>query len=112
MTHNLLKILFLIFILTNILSGCDEDFDVNTEYTDQTVVYAFLEQNDDLAYLGLDTNWVVVNKAFLGEANVDDMAAVSDSVNYSNYDEIEVTLQRIKSLDPNSGPVGEGVLNH
>jgi len=103
--------LFLIFASLVLLWGCEEDFDLITAYKDQTVVYAFLEHHDPWSEQR-DTNWVVVNKAFLGEANVNDMAAVSDSVNYKDYDKISVTLQRIKSLDPNSEPVGEEVWNH
>ena len=104
--QNILFFTFFVFLL----SSCDEDFDLTTEYQDQTVVYAFLEHHDPW-YSSRDTNWVVVNKAFLGELSVNDMASVSDSVNYPNYDEIVVTLQRIKTIDPASGPVDDGEFN-
>ena len=75
--------LFLFIIL--LFSACEEDFDIVTDYKDQTVVYAFLNHQDPWngpLEENLDTNWIVVNKAFLGEANVYDMASVADSVNY------------------------------
>ncbi len=98
------------FILSVLfLTSCEEDFDIVTEYKDQTVIYAFLEHKDPW-YSSRDTNWIVVNKAFLGEANVNDMASVSDSVNYSNYDEVEVSLQRINSIDPNSSKIGDPII--
>jgi len=103
--------IILFILVIPFFTSCDEDFDTVTEYKDQTVVYAFLEHHDPWSSTE-DTNWVVVNKAFLGEANANDMASVADSVNYPNYDNIEVTLQRINSIDPESGPVGEGQFNH
>ena len=108
----ILKNIFFIGLIATLFTACEEDFDLVTEYKDQTVVYAFLEHKDPWSQTGMDTNWVVVNKAFLGEAKVSDMASVSDSVNYSNYDDFSVTLQRIKTIDPKSGPVSESTWNH
>ena len=109
--RTVLKNIFILGLLSTLFISCDEDFDLVTEYKDQTVVYAFLEHKDPWDD-SKDTNWVVVNKAFLGESSVSDMASVSDSVNYSNYDNISVTLQRIKTIDPKSGAVDNGTWNH
>ncbi len=98
---NIMRNLFLLLAISVVFMSCEEDFDLLTEYTDQTVIYSFLEHKDPWIPTR-DTHFVVVNKAFLGEANVYDMAAVADSVNYKNYDEIEVTLQRIKNINPDS----------
>jgi|GEM_PF-3478640 len=97
------------FVLVFSFFSCDEDFDLVTEYTDQTVVYAFIEHKDPWVY-GQDTNFIVVNKAFLGEANIYDMAAAPDSTHYKNYDSISVTLQRIETVDPNSTPIGNPIV--
>lgn len=100
--------LLLLSILSIVLFACEEDFDLITEYKDQTVIYAFLEHKDPWNPTQ-DTNFVVVNKAFLGEENVYDMAAVADSVNYPDYDKITVYLQRIKNINPNSDTIGEKI---
>lgn len=98
-----IKNIFLFTLVIILFTNCEEDFDIVTEYKDQTVIYGLLNHKDPWDPSGLDTNWIVVNKAFLGEASVPDMAGVADSVNYPDYDAISVTLQRINSLDPKSG---------
>jgi hypothetical protein len=67
----------LIFILTVLISSCKTDFDVNAEWKDITVVYGLLNPYSD-------TQYVKINKCFLGEASAYDMAAVSDSVLYAD----------------------------
>jgi len=97
------------FILLSFFwTACSDDFNLTTKYKDQTITYAFLEvYNSDRG--GVDTNFVVVNKAFLGEKSVSEMATVADSVNYKNYDDIKVSLQRIESIDPNSKKIGDPI---
>lgn len=103
-----LVFLFILFIFTS----CEEDFDIITEYQDQTVLYAFLEHKDPwIDENGIpDTNWVVVNKAFLGDAKLSDMVNVADSVNYPDYNALSVTLQRIKTINPKSAEIGEPIV--
>lgn len=102
-----LAFLFILFIF----SSCDEDFDTITEYKDQTVIYAFLEHKDPwIDENGVpDTNWVVVNKAFLGDTKLSDMVNVADSVNYPDYGKLSVTLQRIGNINPNSAKIGDPI---
>lgn len=105
--HQINRILF-ILLLSFFWTACSEDFDLTTAYKDQTITYAFLEvHNSDKG--GVDTNFVVINKAFLGEKSVSEMAAVADSVNYKNYDDIKVSLQRIESEDPNARKIGDPI---
>ena len=105
------KLFIISLLITLVLPSCEEDFDLITEYKDQTIAYAFLKHQDPWGWPteNSDTNWIVVNKAFLGEAKVDDMADVSDSVNYSNYDNIIVSLQRIETIDPKSNKIGNPI---
>ncbi len=105
------KISLSVFILLALVlfQSCEEDFRIATDYEDQTVVYAFLEHKDPWD-VQKDTNFILVNKAFLGEKNIEDMAAVSDSVNYPNYDEVEVTLQRVDKKDVNANPIGQPIV--
>ena len=107
-----IKLSVIIILISLTFTSCEEDFDLITEYKDQTVAYAFLKHNDPWFDKNgdPDTNWIVVNKAFLGEANVEDMASVSDSVNYPDYDQIKVSLQRIESIDPGSRKIGNPII--
>ncbi|MBN2669808.1 MAG: hypothetical protein JXR60_11345 [Bacteroidales bacterium] len=105
---NAIKTIVLLLLIVFVAASCEEDFSTVTEYNDKTVVYAFLEHKDPWNS-SKDTNFIVVNKAFLGEANVYDMASVADSVNYPDYDQIDVSLQRIKTSDPNSEAIGDPI---
>ncbi|MCB0397319.1 MAG: hypothetical protein KDD36_11725, partial [Flavobacteriales bacterium] len=65
--------------------SCETDFDVNAPYTETTIVYALLNQNDTAHY-------IKINKAFLGEGNALEMATVYDSANYTG--QLDVYLQQ------------------
>ncbi|MCB0431086.1 MAG: hypothetical protein H6585_10925 [Flavobacteriales bacterium] len=67
-----------------VLPACETDFDVNDEWTETTIVYGLLNQNDA-------NHYIKVNKAFLGEGNALEMAAVYDSISYAK--QIEVYVQ-------------------
>lgn len=69
------------------IGSCKTDMDVNAPYQDITVVYGLLNQNDEIQY-------VKINKAFLGQADVADMAQVQDSSEYKE-DEIKVEVIEI-----------------
>lgn len=71
------NILGILIILSVFAFSCKTDFDVNADYKDITLVYGLLDQHDSVHY-------IKINKAFLGNASAYDMAAVSDSVNYTN----------------------------
>lgn len=72
-----MKKFFIIFSLSVIFFSCSTDIDLNADYKDITVVYGLLDKGSDMQY-------IKVNKAFLGEAAVADMAAVSDSFIYKS----------------------------
>lgn len=57
------------------LSSCKDDFDINDEWKDITIVYGILNSAQNTHYLR-------VQKAYLGDGNAYDMAAVSDSILY------------------------------
>jgi hypothetical protein len=71
------KILLLSFSLLLLTWSCEEDFDINAPYKDVTVVYGLLDQ-------GQDTIFLKINKAFLGEGDVMEMAKIEDSSRYVN----------------------------
>lgn len=67
---------FLLILLFPLLfTSCETDFDLNAEWKDITVVYGILNQNDD-------THYIRIQKAFLGEGNVMQMALEADSSFY------------------------------
>ncbi len=72
-----MKKFFIIFYLSVIFFSCSTDIDLNADYKDITVVYGLLDK-------GTDRQYIKVNKAFLGEAPVAEMAAVSDSFIYKS----------------------------
>lgn len=60
-----------------ILLSCDTSLNVNADYKNIPVVFSLLDKNDTIQYVKL-------NKAFLGEASVSEMAQVSDSLFYNS----------------------------
>lgn len=72
---------YLIWLLPPLLAlffvSCEEEFDINAPYQDITVVYGILDQGDDTIFLK-------INKAFLGEGDVLEMAQIADSSLYVN----------------------------
>lgn len=66
-----------------LLTSCETDFDVTAEWEDVTIVYGLLNQNDSI-------HEVKINKAFLGEGNLLQYAAIEDSNIYQQ--ELDVKL--------------------
>lgn len=58
-----------------LISACDTDFDVTSDWEDVTIVYGLLNQNDSVHY-------VKINKAFLGDGNLLGYASMQDSNEY------------------------------
>ncbi len=77
---------FFIAILL-ILTSCQEEVDVNSDWENIPVVYGLLNQNDSVHYIKL-------NKAFLGDAPAGQMAQESDSL---FYDDAEVYVNQINN---------------
>ena len=70
-----MKNFFIIFGFITLFYSCSTDIDLNADYKDITVVYGLLDKNTEHQY-------IKVNKTFLGNAAVADMAQVSDSFIY------------------------------
>jgi hypothetical protein len=75
-THGTMRNVFLIFLLVFAWS-CEEDFSLNAPYKDITVIYGLIDP-------GQDTIFLKINKAFLGDGNVMEMAKIEDSSEYVN----------------------------
>jgi hypothetical protein len=73
--HTAYCLLLTAFLLS--LSSCEEEFDMNASYQDISVIYGLIDPGEDTIFLK-------INKAFLGEGNVLEMAKIEDSSVYMN----------------------------
>ena len=74
-----------------LFTACETDFDVNAKWEETTVVYGLLDASTD-------TQYVRINKAFLGEMDALQMAQYSDSINF-NPNDLEVKLHKLGSFN-------------
>tara|TARA_B100001750_G_scaffold226032_1_gene218472 strand:- start:4268 stop:5239 length:972 start_codon:yes stop_codon:yes gene_type:complete len=79
-----IMVFFIFFLLS-----CDTDLDVNADWQDITIVYGVLDA-------GKDTNFIKINRAFLGNESAFVMANNADSFNY-DPNEISVILREINN---------------
>lgn len=68
-------ILLLLLSLGFLFNACSTDIDLYADYKEITVVYGLLDS-------AKDTNYVKINKAFLGPGNAFEIAMIADSCNY------------------------------
>lgn len=66
---------FALFSFLMMFNACHTDVDLYADYKDITVVYGLLD-------CGVDTNFIKINKAFLGPGNALEIAQNPDSSNY------------------------------
>lgn len=69
--------IFLIIIVFFLSNSCDNSLEVNVPWKDISVVYCILNPDENVHYVRL-------NKCFLGDGNVYDMAQISDSIYYTD----------------------------
>lgn len=67
--------LFSFFTFLVVFNACSTDVDLYADYKDITVVYGLLDSD-------ADTNFIKINKAFLGPGNALEIAMIADSCNY------------------------------
>jgi len=66
-----MKNYFFVIILLGLLFSCETDFELNAPYKTTPVVYGLLDQS-------VDTQFIKINKSFLGDGNNVDYAAIND----------------------------------
>lgn len=77
---------FFPFLLGFFALACnDNEVDLTSDFKDIPVVYGLLDASED-------SNWVRINKAFLGDGNALVFAQIADSLNYPN---LQVALLKI-----------------
>ncbi len=87
-----MKYLLIAIVATLLLTKCNTDIDLTAPYEDITVVYGLLDQSSDIQYIR-------INKSFLGDVALQDMAAIRDSV---EYDDTDILSARVEKLDGSS----------
>jgi len=87
---------FFLFIAVVVIS-CSTEVDINAPYQKTTVIYGLLnsDENGDGVNNALDTQWVKINKTFLGDGNNYDYAQVRDSSEYEDEDFAKKVVQQI-----------------
>lgn len=82
------------FAFLFLFNACSTDVDLYADYKDITVVYGLLDP-------GKDTNYVKINKAFLGPGNAYDIALIADSCNYPNKLDAKIVEYKAPSYSNN-----------
>ena len=86
------RLITVIGVLVVVLGACETDIDVNADWKDITTVYSILDPAEK-------TQYVRINKAFLGEGNALEYAQIADSINYdTSYIEARID-EYLKGMD-------------
>ncbi|MFH0893913.1 MAG: hypothetical protein V2A54_05710 [Bacteroidota bacterium] len=80
-----MKKFILLALVTLSIASCRKDIDLTADYKEITVIYGLIDPADSIQFIR-------VSKAFLGDGNAYQMAAVPDSSNYG--DEMQVSLEK------------------
>jgi len=70
-------VLSIILSLVLFCNSCSSDFDLNAPYKSVPIVYGLLDQS-------LDTQFVKINRSYLGDSNNAQSASINDSTHYSS----------------------------
>lgn len=92
-----MKQLFLIALTALVLASCSTEVEMNAPYKKTTVIYGLLsaDENGDGVSNALDTQWVKINKTFLGEGDNTAYALIRDSLEYQDSDFVKKVVQQI-----------------
>jgi hypothetical protein len=87
MKHTSLHTLLLAGTAAAVLSACNQDLDVTAPYKENTIIYSLLDRDSS-------TQYVRINKAFLGPGNAFVYAQVPDSSEYQNG-QLQAEVQKL-----------------
>ena len=90
--NKLFSYITLVLSISFITVACKTDFDINAPYKAVPIVYGLIDQSQD-------TQFVKINKSFIGDGNNVDYAAINDSMMFSNVS-ARVDQYVIGSLSP------------
>jgi hypothetical protein len=85
------------FALVVVFSSCETEVDLNAPYKSTTIVFGLLnvDVNGDGLRNQLDTQWIKINRTFLGEGDNTIYAGIRDSSEYSEEDFVKKKVQQI-----------------
>jgi len=88
---------FLIASIALVAASCSTDVELNAPYKNTAVVFALLDPdpNGDNVSNSLDTQWVDIDRTFMGEGDNNVYAGIFDSVEYKNEDFIKRVVQKL-----------------
>ncbi|HBO73895.1 MAG: hypothetical protein A2W97_12835 [Bacteroidetes bacterium GWE2_40_63] len=92
------RLSLLLISLTILTSSCNDDFPINSDWSDNTLVMGILCTSDTAQY-------IKINKSFLGEGDVYEMAKVSDSIQYASV--LDVSLIEYSIISTSDSPFNE-----
>lgn len=76
-----------ILALVAAFQACSTDVDIYGDYKDITIIYGLLDPEKD-------TNYVKINRAFLGPGNANEIATIADSSNYPDKLDSKIIVYR------------------
>ena len=85
------RIFIILCVFAIFFASCETGFDVNAKWKETTVVYGLLDASKD-------TQYIKINKAYLGEDDAIMMAQYSDSINF-NPNDLEVIIYKLGLYD-------------
>lgn len=85
------NILIIFSALAVLFTACETDFNVNAAWEETIVVYGLLDASTD-------TQYIRINKAYLGEEDAIRMAQYPDSINF-NPSSLDVIIYKLESND-------------
>jgi hypothetical protein len=89
----------LFFALVVFFASCKTEVDLNAPYKNTTIIFGLLDPdpNGDGSSTALDTQWIKINKTFLGEGDNNAYAAIRDSSEYKEEDFVRKVVERIQN---------------
>ena len=93
--------IFVGFLTMVFFSSCETEVELNAPYKNTTVIFGLLDPdaNSDNQITVQDTQWVKINKTFLGEGDNNAYAAIRDSSEYTDEDFVKKVVERILDGD-------------
>jgi hypothetical protein len=85
--------------LVVILASCKTEVDLNAPYKNTTIIFGLLDRdsNGDNIPNHLDTQWIKINKTFLGEGDNNVYAGIRDSSEYKEEDFVRKVVEQIRN---------------
>lgn len=91
------SVIFAALLAILALASCTTEVDLTAPYKNTTVIFGLLDPdfNGDNVINQLDTQWIKINKTFLGEGDNNAYAAIRDSSEYKDDDFVSKKVERI-----------------